>query len=80
MTFFGASPPVELKALAAAFVTLQDRRHDADYNRGWTVTPANASDLLRDAEGALANWNAVAATPVARPFLLLLLIGEPKVR
>ncbi len=80
LPFFGPRAPVELEDLATAFVKLQDRRHDADYNRGWTVTPAEAHKLVRDAEDAFAKWPTIEALPVARPFLLLLLVGEPKVR
>jgi uncharacterized protein (UPF0332 family) len=76
--FFGVRAPVELEELATAFVTLQEQRHAADYDAGQTFTSADARDAVLESENALARWAGLKATAVAGPFLLLLLVGEPR--
>ena len=75
----GGPVPGELKEVAEAFLELQDRRHDADYNLARDFAKPEGRDLVTQAEEAFAAWGRVSAT-VAQPFLLLLLVGEPKAR
>jgi len=76
----GAAVPTEMAQVASTFVELQERRHDADYNLGRAFTRPGARELVAAAKRAFALWDAVRTAPIAEPFLLLLLIGEPKVR
>ena len=76
----GAPVPTELVRVATAFVELQDRRHDADYNLARVFTRPEARNSVAETKNTFALWNGLRAAPIARPFLLLLLVGEPKVR
>lgn len=80
LPFLGSAVPDELKQLATTFVELQEQRHDADYNRTRTFAKAEAKDFVMRAEVVFSQWAAVRPTPIAGPFLLLLLVGEPKAR
>ena len=78
--FLGSTVPDALKQLTATFVDLQDQRHDADYNRTRFFTKADARESVSRVEKALRLWSAVREGPIASPFFLLLLLGEPKAR
>jgi uncharacterized protein (UPF0332 family) len=80
LSFLGSTVPDELKQLATTFVELQEQRHDADYNRARTFTKAEAREFVKRVERAFGFWDIVQPTPAAGPFLLLLLLGEPKAR
>jgi uncharacterized protein (UPF0332 family) len=58
--------PPELKAVAQAFVDLQDARHDADYatHRGWTRTEALTE--VERAEKAFEFWGVLSPTGTGR--------------
>src|SRR5205823_5422352 len=58
--FSGVIPP-EIQQVAAAFTDLQQARHEADYDHRHTVTPAQARDLVNQAELAFPAWNVVRA-------------------
>jgi hypothetical protein len=75
----GAVVPEELKDVARTFADLQDRRHDADYNLGRPFTRADARNLIADVQAAFESWRVVPES-VAKPFVVLLLFGEPKAR
>ena len=66
-------PPDELMEVAGAFVTLQEARHAADYDRTRRFTRKEANDLLATAEQAFADWKAVRKTVQADAFLAGLL-------
>jgi uncharacterized protein (UPF0332 family) len=70
--------PNELQEVAAAFVTLQEARHVADYDNTkiWTSTEAGAR--LDDARAAFQNWQKIQSNPAAHEFLLALLIGKKR--
>lgn len=76
----GAGVPPELVQVARAFVELQDRRHDADYNLARAFTRAEARDQVAETRTAFSLWEGLRTAPIAKPFLLLFLVGEPKVR
>ena len=80
LPFLGPTFPAELMELAEAFVELQAQRHEADYNWTRTFFKAQARDLVKQVEEAFAHWSTVQSNAVAGPFLLLLLVGEPKAR
>ncbi len=60
--------------VAAAFVQLQEARHNADYNRAFRFTRNNALDLADLAEQAFQNWKQVRGAPSAETFLIGLLV------
>lgn len=78
--FFGPAAPFELEEVATAFIVLQQKRHAADYDVSRSPTVAEAVDAVRAVEVAFTQWSLVRSTPAAKPFLLLLLTGEPKGR
>jgi uncharacterized protein (UPF0332 family) len=80
LPFLGSTVPAELKQLATTFAELQEQRHDADYSRSRTFTKADARGFVKRVEEAVGLWRSVQTTPIAGPFLLLLLLGEPKAR
>lgn len=80
---FGAVPPVvppEITNVAKVFVTLQEARHEADYNLSRRFTRAEAQQLVSRADQAFADWRAVTANPahseVRDLFLAALLLGQ----
>lgn len=75
--FFGPSTPADLKDVAKAFGELQDQRHAADYDTGASFASGDADDAVQTAQDAL-DALARLAPATARPFLVLLLVGEPK--
>ena len=58
--------PSELRNVAKAFVELQDRRHDADYDMNASFTRAQVTDLITLAQDAFDDWKAVRAKPGER--------------
>ena len=67
-------PP--LVDLAAAFVQLQEARHDADYNRALRFTRREALDLADLAEQAFRDWSQVRGSLQADTFLTGLLVYQ----
>jgi hypothetical protein len=76
---FGSSVPDELKRVAALFVTLQNWRHDADYNLSLTFTRNDGQARVSDVEDIFATWKLISAS-VSNPFLILLLLGKRSLR
>jgi predicted lipid-binding transport protein (Tim44 family) len=69
----GSSLQPQLMAVAAAFVELQQARHEADYDTSRRFTRQECLDLLDQAEQAFADWRAVRQTLQADTFLVALL-------
>lgn len=79
VTAAGQVVPQQIKDVARAFVTLQEARHEADYNTAVAATHAQADTEVLRAEAAFLNWTAVHADPAAATFLAELLCrGIPK--
>jgi uncharacterized protein (UPF0332 family) len=70
--------PPELLEIAKSFISLQEARHQADYNneKRWTHTEAAAK--LSDARAAFQNWNKINGSPVADEYLLSLMVGKKR--
>jgi len=70
--------PRELQRVADAFVSLQEARHDADYNVGRSFSRHETLVLLRKAEEAFAEWKGlrVQGLPAVDAYLTALLIGQ----
>ena len=66
----------ELVRVAAAFVDLQQHRHDADYNMGRQFTRIEALNIVGAAERAFVDWRTVRNSAQADTFLVGLLTFE----
>ncbi len=73
---FGAVVPSDLQDVARAFITLQEARHDADYNLTVRFYRTTAQDYLRQAHCAIDAWNRVKSQPLAKVFLAALLLKK----
>jgi hypothetical protein len=63
----------QIRNVAAAFVDLQQARHEADYNTARRFTRREALDLVEQAEQAFRDWKIVRGTVQADTFLVGLL-------
>ncbi|VTU00681.1 Uncharacterized protein OS=Granulicella tundricola (strain ATCC BAA-1859 / DSM 23138 / MP5ACTX9) GN=AciX9_0251 PE=4 SV=1 [Gemmataceae bacterium] len=72
----GAAIPGDLKVVATAFVLLQQRRHEADYDVARTLNRADALTVLRIAKDAFEAWERVRGQQAATVFLANLLLGS----
>jgi len=70
---YGGTIPIELRRIAAAFVILQDARHDADYNLGEVFNRADVRAYVDLSETSFADWTAVKARPADRAAVELFL-------
>src|SRR5436305_448282 len=68
----------ELRAVAAAFVALQDARHQADYDFALTLTRVDALQKIQAARGAVRSWQSIRANPNATVFLTALLLHRQR--
>jgi hypothetical protein len=66
----------ELRQVAAAFVQLQEARHEADYDLGRRFSRSEVRDLIDAAERATAAWGRVRKTQQARVYLAALLVYD----
>ena len=72
------SLPAELLIVAESFVTLQQVRHEADYNNAKVWTQTEAITQVSAAQNAFAAWRKIKATDVANEYLLSLLVKEKR--
>jgi hypothetical protein len=74
---FPVAVPPELKRVAEVFVAIQGRRHEADYDIGRpTFTKSEVQGFISEVEDAFVKWRAVAGQPVAKAFLIALLLHK----
>ena len=75
--FKGEDPMVvqNLRAVAKAFVLLQDRRHTADYDNATSWTETEALEEVSSAEEAFAKWRSIRNHDIAQDYLVSLLIN-----
>jgi hypothetical protein len=71
-----ASTTPGLALVANAFVTLQEARHQADYDFARSFTKFEAMDHIARARDAIAQWPTVQATPDGERFLVELLVNR----
>lgn len=69
------STPADLKYVASAFVTLQEARHQADYDFSVFLTKAEAADHVALARDAIGRWSKLSPPHIER-FKLELLVGR----
>lgn len=77
-----SAPPIppEIQTIALTFVTLQDARHQADYDTAITMTYLEANGYVQEAEIAFAAWATVQTNPAVDPFLTDLLFQSIRKR
>ena len=69
-------PDRRLIGIALAFARLQEGRHLADYDFSVVIEPPYAADLVRLAETALADFDAIQSLPETTVFLAALLLAD----
>lgn len=72
----GITIPIDLQDVAAAFVELQEARHEADYNVERAFTRVEAQNLVARVGQAFQSWDAVKQDPAARLYLASLLLWK----
>ena len=68
--------PADLVLVTRTFIDLQEARHDADYNLTERFNRPDTLVRINQVEAAMEAWGRIRATPAARAFLALLLIGN----
>jgi len=76
LDLIGNSASAELQNVARSFIKLQEARHSADYDLSYSLTTAEARQLILLAVGAMASWDQIASTPEANIFVLSLLMWK----
>ena len=66
----------ELIAIAKAFVSLQQARHDADYDLRQAFSRPDAINQIKKAENAFVAWKQIRRAPDAAVFLSALLLSK----
>ncbi len=66
----------ELKRLSAAFVDLQQARHEADYDVGRSFARREVLDLVAKAEQAFQDWTSVSGSEGGDAFLVAILLRK----
>jgi hypothetical protein len=72
----GSAVPPNLRLIAESFQTLQQKRHEADYDALIRFNRADTLGLIDLSEEAMTLWPSVAATRAGRLYLVALLAGE----
>jgi len=71
-----SAPDQRLASIANAFARLQEGRHAADYDLSTVIETPYAAELVRIAETALADFDAIQALPETTVFLTALLLSD----
>lgn len=66
------APPPDLIAVASAFVSLQEMRHQADYDTAKRYSRREVEASVRTARDAFDRWKRVRSHPVTKTFLVAL--------
>jgi hypothetical protein len=72
----GSTVPIQLQEVAQAFVSLQEARHEADYNMSRSFTRLEALDIVDLAEQDFADWQTIRKSLPADVFLTALLANR----
>ena len=76
LSLIGSNASPELQIVARTFIELQDARHNADYDLGWTITREEAQQFVNLAWDAFKSWEAIEKTAEANIFILSLLVWK----
>ena len=71
-----AAPDPRLSTVAGAFAQLQEGRNAADYDLSTAIEVRYAAELVRLAETALADFDAIQTLPETTVFLAALLLAD----
>lgn len=66
----------EMRGFAAAFVILQEARHDADYDPSVRFSLSDATDLIEAAAATMATYDTIA--PGEQADILALMLANPR--
>ncbi len=70
----GSVIPPDLRLVAGCFVRLQGERHAADYKTDRVFTRDEAIDLVRQVEEAFEAWGRIRKQPIARVYLVSMML------
>jgi hypothetical protein len=76
LDLIGDTASSDLRNVAQSFITLQEARHSADYDLGYSLTSAEARQLVLLAVGAMASWDRIRNSAEANIFILSLLLWK----
>ncbi len=71
-----AATPADLAYVASAFVTLQEARHQADYDFSVFFTKAEASSHIDLARDAIRRWASISSSVHAERYKVEMLVGR----
>ena len=66
----------ELRQVCQTFVQLQDARHSADYDLGYSVTADECFEFIETAAAAITTWQSIKYSAEANIFILSLLLWK----
>ncbi len=76
LDLIGGTASTDLRNVAQSFITLQEARHDADYNLGFTLGSEEAQKLIILALVAMNSWDRISSSAEANIFILSLLMWK----
>ncbi len=76
LNLIGDSASADLQNVASSFIKLQEARHSADYDLGYSLTTEEARQLVLLAVSAMGAWDTIANTAEANIFILSLLMWK----
>jgi hypothetical protein len=71
----GQTIPQDVSTVAKAFIALQQKRHEADYDLNRSLTRRDTLKLIDQAEAAIQAGNSLTSNTVGRIYLTALLVG-----
>lgn len=72
----GTSASSDLQLVARNFITLQEARHQADYDTSLAFTRTQAQALIQQAQDAFESWQRIRKTSEANVFILSLVLWK----
>jgi hypothetical protein len=76
LDLIGNTASSDLQNVARGFIKSQEARHSSDYDLSYSLTSAEARQLILLAVDAMASWDQIASTPEANIFILSLLMWK----
>jgi len=72
----GSVTPKELQQVCRTFIELQDARHRADYDLGYSLTPKECFQFIDGSAAAIGTWRDINDSAEANIFILSLLMWK----
>jgi uncharacterized protein (UPF0332 family) len=76
LALIGGTASTDLRNVAQSFITLQEARHDADYNLSYSLGSEEAQKLIILTLVAMDAWDRIASSAEANIFILSLLMWK----